>query len=114
VQLRHAAETEPATWISNLTFPEVTGFGPLGFEAYARLRFIPDPTRPGQSENDVELPKEHVSDLDQARQGSLTWPDARRRPSTATPAPGTAIPTSGCQSGPSRTPWFTFPTATIG
>ena len=68
MQLHHAADAEPATWISNLAFPEVTGFGPPGFEAYARLRFIPDPTRPGQSENDVELPEEHVGDLDQARQ----------------------------------------------
>lgn len=68
MQLRHAAGAEPATWIANLTFPEVTGFGPAGFEAYARLRFIPDPTHPGQSENDVERPEEHVGDLDQARQ----------------------------------------------
>ncbi|WP_369056277.1 hypothetical protein [Kineococcus terrestris] len=27
--------------------------GPAGFEAYARVRFIPDPTSPGQSEGDV-------------------------------------------------------------
>jgi hypothetical protein len=30
------------------------GFGPAGFDAYARLRFLPDPARPGQSEHDVE------------------------------------------------------------
>lgn len=29
-------------------------FGPTGFDAYARLRLLPDPVRPGQSENDVE------------------------------------------------------------
>ena len=67
LQLRHAAGAEPAAWISNLTFLEATTFGPPGFEAYARLRFIPDPARPGQSENQVEVSDEHVSDLDQAR-----------------------------------------------
>jgi hypothetical protein len=67
VQLRHATSAEPAAWISNLTFHEATTFGPPGFEAYARLRFIPDPTRPGQSESQVDVPDEHLSDLDQAR-----------------------------------------------
>ncbi|HWC22146.1 MAG TPA: hypothetical protein VG502_07590 [Flexivirga sp.] len=32
--------------------------GPLCFEAYARLRFIPDPTYPGMSENDFEAPED--------------------------------------------------------
>lgn len=69
MQLRHAASAEPAAWISHLTFLEATTFGPPGFEAYARLRFIPDPTpaRPGQSENHVEAADDHISDLDQAR-----------------------------------------------
>lgn len=36
-------------------------FGPSGFEAYARLRFLPDPAYPGQSENEVDRkgPPEH-------------------------------------------------------
>ena len=67
MQLRHASGAEPAAWISNLTFLEATTFGPPDFEAYARLRFIPDPTRRGQSENQVEMPDGHPSDLDQAR-----------------------------------------------
>jgi len=67
MQLRHAADIRPAAWISDLTLLEATTFGPPTFEAYARLRFIPDPTRPGQSENQVELPDDHLSDLDQAR-----------------------------------------------
>ncbi|GAA1430333.1 hypothetical protein GCM10009616_14650 [Microlunatus lacustris] len=67
MQLRHVAGAGPAAWISRLTFQEATTFGPAGFEAYARLRFIPDPIRPGQSENQVELPARHTSDLDQAR-----------------------------------------------
>lgn len=39
--------------------------GPDGFEGQARLRFIPDPVRAGQSENDVELGPDHPSELDQ-------------------------------------------------
>jgi hypothetical protein len=58
---------EPAVWISDLTFQQATTFGPPGFEAYARLRFIPDPTHPGQREGQVQLPDDHLSDLDQAR-----------------------------------------------
>jgi hypothetical protein len=42
-------------------------FGPAGYEAYARLRYIPDPSRPGQAEADVELPENHPSDITQAR-----------------------------------------------
>ncbi|MEE4546348.1 hypothetical protein V2S66_30850 [Streptomyces sp. V4-01] len=42
-------------------------FGPDGFEAYGRLRFIPDPDRPGQAEADVELPDDHPPDIEQAR-----------------------------------------------
>ena len=67
MQLRHAAGAEPAARIADWTFFEATTFGPPDFEAYARLRFIPDPIRPGQSENQVEMPDEHLSDLDQAR-----------------------------------------------
>lgn len=44
-----------ADWItrSDLRWEQLVGFGPAGFDAYARLRFLPDPARPGQSENDV-------------------------------------------------------------
>jgi hypothetical protein len=67
VQLRHVADAAAAAWISGLSFDELVTFGPLGFEAYGRLRFIPDPTRPGQREAEVELPADHPSDLEQAR-----------------------------------------------
>ncbi|MEL4358515.1 MULTISPECIES: hypothetical protein [unclassified Luteococcus] len=40
-------------------------FGPAGFPAYARLRFIPDPQHPGQREADVTLPDDHPDDLQQ-------------------------------------------------
>jgi hypothetical protein len=41
--------------------------GPEGFEAYARLRFIPDPSRPGQAEAEADVPDDHQSDIAQAR-----------------------------------------------
>lgn len=69
MRLQLAADTTVADWISgsDLPFDQLVNFGPVGFEAYARLRFIPDPTSPGQSEADVELPEDHPSDLEQAR-----------------------------------------------
>ncbi|MHA7304061.1 hypothetical protein ACX80E_02270 [Arthrobacter sp. TMN-49] len=54
--LRPAPENSAADWITGTTLPwqQLVGFGPAGFPAYARLRILPDPTRPGQSENDAE------------------------------------------------------------
>lgn len=45
-----------ADWIahSHVPWSRLVGFGPAGFDAYARLRLMPDPARPGQTENDVE------------------------------------------------------------
>jgi hypothetical protein len=45
----------PADWIANSTldWSQLIEFGPSGFAAYARLRFLPDPSHPGQSENDA-------------------------------------------------------------
>ena len=44
-----------ADWIarSDLPWSQLVSFGPAGFDGYARLRFLPDPAYPGQSENDV-------------------------------------------------------------
>jgi hypothetical protein len=49
-------ELSAADWIahSDLPWQQLVGLGPAGFDAYARLRFLPDPTRPGQSENDID------------------------------------------------------------
>jgi len=56
-------DLSPADWLtgSGLPWQQLVTFGPAGFEAYARLRFLPDPAYPGQSENDVEPegPPEH-------------------------------------------------------
>lgn len=45
-----------ADWIvhSDLPWTQLVSFGPAGFDSYARLRFLPDPVRPGQRENDAE------------------------------------------------------------
>ena len=45
-------DLSPASWLSDSDLPwgRLVGFGPAGFEAYARLRILPDPQRPGQSE----------------------------------------------------------------
>ena len=45
-----------ADWIahSDLPWTRLVSFGPAGFDAYARLRFLPDPVRPGQSEHEAE------------------------------------------------------------
>ncbi|WP_432542599.1 hypothetical protein [Kineococcus sp. SYSU DK002] len=46
-----------ADWITGSTRPwhQLVALGPAGLPAYARLRFLPDPTHPGQGEGDVEF-----------------------------------------------------------
>jgi hypothetical protein len=69
VGLAYCTDTSAADWLVRSGTPalQLILFGPSGYEAYARLRFIPDPERPGQAENDVDLPEDHPSDLSQAR-----------------------------------------------
>ena len=54
--LRFCGDLSAADWIvnSDRPWPQLVGFGPAGFDSYARLRFLPDPVRPGQSENEVQ------------------------------------------------------------
>ncbi|MEU4670280.1 hypothetical protein AB0F91_20385 [Amycolatopsis sp. NPDC023774] len=63
------SDTSAAAWLARAGTPgeQLLLFGPTGFEAYARLRFIPDPEHPGQAEADVQPPAGHESDIDQAR-----------------------------------------------
>ncbi|XVU29701.1 hypothetical protein ACQPZJ_22255 [Actinoplanes sp. CA-054009] len=71
-----------ADWIatSDADWHQLLTFGPGGFEAYARLRFIPDPVRPGQQEADYEGAPDEVSDTEklgfaaQALAGHTTTP----------------------------------------
>lgn len=49
------SDLSPAGWITASTLPwhVLATFGPAGFPAHARLRFIPDPVHPGQAEADA-------------------------------------------------------------
>ncbi|MFT7836900.1 hypothetical protein Q5530_12190 [Saccharothrix sp. BKS2] len=62
-------DTSVADWLVRSPTPpmELITLGPAGYDAYARLRFIPDPTAPGRAEADVAITADHPSDLDQAR-----------------------------------------------
>jgi len=57
VPLDICSELSPADWIvaSDLPWARLVTFGPAGFDAYARIRFIPDPTREGQQEHEADL-----------------------------------------------------------
>lgn len=69
VALQFSVGVEAADWltrqaeIDNPLMPVPPG----AFPAYARLRYIPDPIRPGQAESWAEMPEDHPADLDQAR-----------------------------------------------
>jgi hypothetical protein len=62
-----------ADWLvhSKTPWPQLATFGPSGFEAYARLRFIPDPEFVEQRENDVSIPIDHPSNIELARRALL-------------------------------------------
>jgi hypothetical protein len=67
--MKHCPDPSAAQWIveSRIPFDQLILFGPPEFEAFARLRFIPDPSRPGQDEADADLPADHLPDLVQAQ-----------------------------------------------
>lgn len=55
--LTPCSDLSPAGWITSSMLPwqQLVTFGPAGFPDHARLRFIPDPAYPGQSENDIDV-----------------------------------------------------------
>lgn len=65
--LTPCTEATAADWITSAAnaWERLATFGPEGFEAYARLRFIPDPTRAVQSENEAETVPDHPSESQQ-------------------------------------------------
>jgi len=69
LSLTHCGDPEAARWIaeSETPFDQLVMFGPSGFEASARLRFIRDPNGPGEAESDVVVSDDHVSDLVQSQ-----------------------------------------------
>ena len=63
------SDQEAAKWITTGVehWWNLVTLGPPGFPAYARLRFIPDPTYEGQPENDATRWNDTLSDNDQLR-----------------------------------------------
>ncbi len=57
MSLAICSDVSPAGWIVTSVVPwaRLVTFGPAGFPAYARVRFIPDPTHPGQQEWEADL-----------------------------------------------------------
>lgn len=62
-------DSTAADWIttSRQWWWHLVTVGPQTFSAYARLRFIPDPAYPGQSENDMGRPPGVLDDVEQLR-----------------------------------------------
>ncbi|MGA5304794.1 hypothetical protein ACPCHT_33135 [Nucisporomicrobium flavum] len=62
MRLSYCADITAADWLVRSATPadQLITFGPAGFEAYARLRFIPDP-------GDTSPPVDHPSDIAQMR-----------------------------------------------
>lgn len=60
-------DSTPTLWMTsqNLPWHRLAGRGPIGFEKYARLLFIPDPQFPGQRMSDIELDRDGPSELAQ-------------------------------------------------
>ncbi|WP_018255816.1 hypothetical protein [Salinispora mooreana] len=67
--LRYTADTAAAAWLATSRTPseQLITFGPAGYEAYARLRYIPDPTSPDQLEIDADIPADRELWTPQAR-----------------------------------------------
>jgi hypothetical protein len=67
--MQRMAELTAADWLTGSpTEPmRLITYGPPGFAAYGRLRYVPDPQGPGTAEADVVLPEGHPSDIAQAR-----------------------------------------------
>lgn len=65
--LSPCTEASAAEWItaSDLPWQQLVSFGPADFQAYGRLRFIPDPTSAGESENDAATPDGRLSETEQ-------------------------------------------------
>lgn len=56
MSLSWCSDVSPGAWLtaSGTPWQQLIGFGPAEFDSYARLRFVPDPTRTGQHESDID------------------------------------------------------------
>lgn len=82
MSLTWSPRTDAADWLltADVPWPRLVGFGPGSFEAYARLRFVPDPVRPGQGEADEDLGPDHPRDVDQVRRALEVLADFTETP----------------------------------
>ena len=69
MSLRPVRDGSPADWLvaQGQPWPRLSLFGPDGYEAYARLRFIPDPRFGGQEEADHDGGDDLPGELEQLR-----------------------------------------------
>jgi hypothetical protein len=69
VPLTRCTDLSAASWLvdGDLPWQRLVTFGPAGFPAYARLRFLPDPAYPGQSEADAALDADAPPETGQLR-----------------------------------------------
>lgn len=67
--LTPCTDLSPAAWLTatERSWARLVEFGPAGFPAYGRLRFLPDPEHEGQSENDAEADEDAPSEGSQLR-----------------------------------------------
>jgi hypothetical protein len=67
--LTPSSDLAAASWIAGAdqSWQRLAEFGPPGFSAYGRLRFLPDPAFDGQSEHDVNLAEDAPSETAQLR-----------------------------------------------
>lgn len=58
------SDLSAAGWItaSDRPWEQLVSFGPGGFPAYARLRFLPDPAYVGQEEGDLDIEIDDADD----------------------------------------------------
>ena len=80
VSISPCRDVSAADWVvrSDLPWARLVSFGPAGFEAYARLRFLPDPVRRGQREADAHpdwRPPDQAATLLTVLSGHTDTPD---------------------------------------
>ena len=82
VVLTPCSDLWAAGWImfSDRLWQQLVGFGPAGFRAYARLRFLPDPAYEGQSEDDVDVDEDAPTETAQLRAALETLTRHTRTP----------------------------------
>jgi hypothetical protein len=64
VSLTPSPDLQAAAWITEAEedWTQLAGFGPAGLPGYVRVRILPDPERPFQSEADVHTAEDALSD----------------------------------------------------